>query len=253
MTRGRSGKSAAEWTSNDLRSWKIKVVDQKTADFFGTANLPPAPLNHELLTTLSSVDATQNTTYAFLSGIEQAMSEDSAVSDFLVTLLRVIGYADKGVILRTRKDIPFLSNRETKKVTSDLCLIDGVKNQMILLVQEDTGTGDAEAQLIAQAIAAFTYNNQMLRSASSHPTFMKDMAGIIIRGTSPIFYKIPIRFTLPNAVASGNRSDYERDTIVFAHYPNIPRPGRRWDEGMQPVDNRQIIFSCFEAFKRFVQ
>jgi hypothetical protein len=34
--------------------------------------------------------------------------------------------------------------------------------------------------------------------------------------------------------------------------PEIPRPSCRIAEGMEPLDNREVIFACFEAFKQFV-
>jgi hypothetical protein len=34
--------------------------------------------------------------------------------------------------------------------------------------------------------------------------------------------------------------------------PNIPRPSRRFSEGMKPLDSRRAVLECYEAFKRFV-
>ncbi len=128
-----------------------------------------------------------------------------------------------------------------------MCIID--RNEILLLVQENKrhlDSSDPEPQLIAKAIAAFAANNQTRqRTFNQAPLDSKVMAGITIKGTAPIFYKIPVTAALvaiyPQAA-----------TTVYAHVPNIPRPNRRWNEGMKPLDNRQVILSCYEAFKQFV-
>jgi len=76
------------------------------------------------------------------------------------------------------------------------------------------------------------------------------MPGIIMKGTAPTFYKIFITTELVASVAGGVYP--ATPTIVYAHIPTIPRPNRRWSEGMKPLDNRGTILSCYEAFKRFV-
>ena len=67
---------------------------------------------------------------------------------------------------------------------------------------------------------------------------------------SPTFYTIPVTSELENAVATGTYP--QTPTIVQAHLPALPRPYRRQTEGMKPLDNRQILLSCFEAFKQIV-
>ena len=68
-----------------------------------------------------------------------------------------------------------------------------------------------------------------------------------MRGTSPIFYKVEVTAALVQAVDTGTYP--HTPTAVHAYPPDIPRPNRRWSEGMKPLNNRQIILSCFEAFK----
>ena len=66
----------------------------------------------------------------------------------------------------------------------------------------------------------------------------------------PIFYKIPVTTALVRAVQLGEYPTQE--TIVFAHLPPVPRPARRYSEGMKPLDNRRVVMSCYEAFKQFL-
>src|SRR6266850_3885298 len=92
----------------------------------------------------------------------------------------------------------------------------------------------------------------LARSRRSPPYQFKIMPGIILNGTSPTFYKIPVSKNLVTAVQDGHYP--KQETVVLAHRPAVVPSARRpcSDEGMNPLDNRRLIFSCFEAFKRFV-
>lgn len=76
------------------------------------------------------------------------------------------------------------------------------------------------------------------------------MAGIIMIGTSPMFYRIPITTELITHLQIGERPPTE--TVVLSHVPTIPRLDRRLSEGMKPLDNRKAILQCYEAFKKFL-
>jgi hypothetical protein len=76
------------------------------------------------------------------------------------------------------------------------------------------------------------------------------MPGIILVGSSPTFYKIPVTKKLAQVVALG--SFPATPTVVHAHLPAVPRPARRLSEGIKPLDNRRHIFACYEVFRQFV-
>ena len=76
------------------------------------------------------------------------------------------------------------------------------------------------------------------------------MAGITVKGTAPIFYKIMVTTALVASVASGVYP--QEATSVYAHIPEILRPNYCWGEGIGPLDNKQVILFCFEVFKQFV-
>ena len=76
------------------------------------------------------------------------------------------------------------------------------------------------------------------------------MPGIVMVGTSPAFFKIPVTQTLSTHIRHGTYPPEE--TRVTYRYPPVPRPGRRHYEGMKPLDNRREIFKCYEAFKAIV-
>jgi hypothetical protein len=76
------------------------------------------------------------------------------------------------------------------------------------------------------------------------------MPAIIVVGTSPVFYKIPVTRTLSTHIRQGTYPPEE--TCVTYCYPLIPRPSCRLNEGMKPLDNRYDILKCYGAFKAIV-
>ncbi|KAH9980787.1 hypothetical protein BJV74DRAFT_778859, partial [Russula compacta] len=76
------------------------------------------------------------------------------------------------------------------------------------------------------------------------------MTGIVIVGTLPVFFKIPVTLTLVTHIRHGTYPLEE--TLVTYCYPLVPRPACRRNEGMKPLDNRGEILKCYEAFKATV-
>ena len=70
-------------------------------------------------------------------------------------------------------------------------------------------------------------------------------------GTMPTFYEIPITAELVCNVRYGRFPIQPIEVSAF--YVPVARQKSRWSEGMKPLDNRQIILSCYEAFKAVVE
>jgi hypothetical protein len=78
------------------------------------------------------------------------------------------------------------------------------------------------------------------------------MPSIIQHCTMPIFYKIPVT---PNLVHNVWHGTYPSEpTIVSMHVPKLPRdsPHFCYNQGMKPLDNRQAVLHCYEAFKYII-
>jgi hypothetical protein len=253
----RTAKSGSDWTINELDAYNIQIVFQDSATFFGQAQLP-LPAHHPDLATFQTADEmVDDDSYQVVRYMDLAMDpvpgEESAVDDLAMQLLRTMGYASRALHrdLRSRKDIPLLICGEWKHAKTDVCIID--RDEILLLVQEDKRhkePGDPRPQLVAEAIAAVQSNNEVRRRAGSAELDFKMMPGIILIGTSPTFFKIPVTRDLMQAVQRGHFP--ATPTIVAMHQPSLPRPLRRLGEGMRPLDNRRTILACYEAFKQFV-
>ena len=148
---------------------------------------------------------------------------------------------------------------------------------IMLLVQTDKHFRDgrkiqtsssAEAQLIAKAVAAFSWNNHQ-QQETGQPLleskvcivlilftrvnndiliYSQIISGIVMKGTLSIFFKIPVTQQLVTAIMHP-----AEPTIVAVHSPDLPQPNLSWSEGMEPLDtDRQHILKCFKTFKAIV-
>ena len=137
------------------------------------------------------------------------------------------------------------------RAKADVCLMDAVSSEILLLVQEDKmhiKPSDTEAQLIAEAIAAFQENN----AKRVNELFFGTTGDAIdswesMVSTFPTFYKIKVTADLDRSVTFGQHPATQ--TVVYRHTPRVPK---RRDDGMRRLENRKLVLQCYEAFKKFV-
>ncbi|KAJ8522195.1 hypothetical protein ONZ45_g1219 [Pleurotus djamor] len=180
--------------------------------------------------------------------------EEPAVLDFTVTLFKYLGYVRRQRVARTRVKLPLLICGENKHAQADALLLNtSPENDILLLVQackrlDRLDPVCAKAQLVAQAVPAFNENNAQ-REAAGYPP-IEGKGGIVMVGTSPIFFKIPATQNLAAHIRNGTYPPEE--THVIYCYPSVPRPSRLRYGGMKPLDNRREILRCYEAFRAVV-
>ena len=251
----RTPKNGCDWGPNDLLAYNIHIqLNQDASKFFDVNSLPRPAVSNEILTTLNADDMTDEANYKFVRYMDLAMdpapADESAVVDFTVCLLTILGYVSRKRLTRTRVDIPLTICGEQHHSRTDVCVVDE-DDFILLLVQEDKrhkDRKDPEPQLVAQAIAAFqSINTRRTRVLGQYPIDAKVMLGIILVGSSPTFYEICVTRELAQAVALGQFP--AKPTVMYAHLPEIRRPSRRLIEGMKPLDNRRSILACYQAFK----
>ena len=117
--------------------------------------------------------------------------------------------------------------------------------EVLMLLQEDRTPVDAEAQVIAQAIAAFQANNRVRTDACLNPLDRMVFPCITMVGTYPKFYLVPVTMGLSDCVSEGS-PPFQR-TIVLRHIPMVSIR-----ESMVLLEDRKKIIQCFEAFRKFV-
>ncbi|KAJ7854176.1 hypothetical protein B0H14DRAFT_2756886 [Mycena olivaceomarginata] len=225
----RSAKSGSDWTENDLHAYHIRVVYQDATTFFQIPGpgLPAPTVQHPAVLTLAGpAAATEPGVYQFL--------RESAVNDFAVLLLQELGYLPVGRVIRTRKDIPLVICGENRHAKTDVCIIDD--GGILLLVQEDKRhavAGNPVPQLVAEAIAAFHSNNVTREQTFGLPPLpSKVVPGITMKGTSPIFFKVPVSQELVMAVIGGG---------ISCHRNNCTRSSARHEAAGQQAHHNVLL------------
>lgn len=126
---------------------------------------PCRTVHPDLLTHVAAASITDDESFHTVCYMDLAMNpipgEESAVDDFAMQLLKVLGYRSRERFLRSRKDIPLFICGTWSHVKTDVCVLN--PDEILLLVQEDKrhlDLGDPRPQLIAEAIAAVQTNNR---------------------------------------------------------------------------------------------
>jgi hypothetical protein len=120
-----------------------------------------------------------------------------------------------------------------------------------LLIQENkmlTNTLRPAPQLISGAIATFQCNNKIRVAMSLPPLKEQLIAGITMRGTSLIFYKIPVSFNLTQLVQCGKCP--KENTCVSCHAPLFSIAGKA--DTMSILKNRIHLVHCYIGFRKLV-
>ena len=183
-----------------------------------------------------------------------AGTKQSGVPDFAKELLKDSGYRSKGRLIMTRDCIPWLVSGHDKFAQTDGCTIRMKRGQemYLMLLQEDKtlmSGEDAEAQVIAQAIAAFQANNEnrMVPPSPLKPLGRMVFPCITMLGAYPKFYLVPVTMGVSDCVSHHIRHCPSDKTVVLRHIPMVP-----CYEPMKSLGDRKKIIQCFEAFKKFV-
>jgi hypothetical protein len=255
-SKSRPSKMGRKWTQDDVLAYKIKVVYQDLQTFFGVTDLPPP--NAEWSVRGNSFSAQDFATakepvtphmFRYMNIVTDPDNRESHTISFVRELFNMVCYPN---VARRTETMTWLKLRhltsQGRPPQIDVCIMDNsFVIHLVVKVDRHSRGFDPEARLISDAIAAFHNDNIMrVKRLGTDPLTSKVMPGIVMDGTMPTFYKIPITAELVKAVESGKRP--EEETVVHAYIPEVPRP----EEGMKSLDNRHIILSCFEAFRQFL-
>jgi hypothetical protein len=240
-----------KWTQDDLLAYKIKIIYEGLGAFFGVTELPPFVGNDPLTQDIANATDSWTSHLRFytdgVAGPDRPDNRESGTLGFVRDLFNLLPYAGVKRSVAIKFPLRYLASRG-RPPQVDACVIDDTCTILLVVKADSRWRGsDPDPRLISEAIAAFHNDNVMnAKHLGTDPLTSKVMPGIVMDGTMPTFFKIPITTELVTAVGSGERP--ELDTTVHAYRPEVPRPG----EGMKPLDNRSIILSCFEAFRQFL-
>lgn len=176
-----------------------------------------------------------------------------AVDDFAKEILRALGYENRGIILRTRRDMPHPANaygdptQPAAATATDVCLFQD-SSTILMVVQgsnTDVDSSDPEPQLIGKAVAAFQRNNHIRTQLGEAPLKFMNIPCILMAGTRPIFYLVRVTKELSDAVAT-RQYPHIRTVVEKCVVPSNSR--RLIREGMESPEFRRVAFQHFVAF-----
>jgi hypothetical protein len=135
----RLAKSGGDWSDNELAAYNITIQEQDEALFFGGPLPepvgPPGFIEHK--DRVQGLDAPSLSLIKHLDLTMPIMEgEESAVVDFAVELLRVMGYERDETTVRTRKSIWLHMCGHIVLARTDVCLMDD-SSEILFLLQED--------------------------------------------------------------------------------------------------------------------
>jgi hypothetical protein len=248
----RSAKPGSDWGRNELLSYHITVTPISPQEFFrqgadpSLTGLDPALINSPLDDTNVSDD-----TYRFLTYLDLATNagQGTAIDDFARELLRIVGFEERGCVLRTRLIMPLSICGDIKKVAqTDVCLLDR-RSTILLVLQEDKTIfypSDPEPQVIAEAIAAYQHNNQRRERMGLSTLNTMTVPCITMTGTRPTFYLVPVTQELSDAVITGQWPKVETKVLKCV---TVSGHNRGLSEGMETPEYRRVAFQRMIAFK----
>jgi hypothetical protein len=185
-------------------------------------------------------------------------SEEYAVDDMAKSIFQVFEYDAGENAIRTRETIVLEMCNSRTQANPDVC-IESTDMSIRLLVQEDKSynvgndrylASYPEAQLIAEAIAAFQENIRTFQRLGRYDTSPNKavIPGIVMLGTCPTFYKIHVSDSLAECVRQGDEPN--ADTLVERYViPNLPV---NMSDALLSREHARHIVMCYEAFRKFV-
>jgi hypothetical protein len=246
----RTAKSSRDWCTNEVLAYRMTLLRQDASEFFGRELGSIDHLDPNLLSTTDpgSASTFSKETYRFLVYLHLA-SRARTGHDFAKCVLEVMGFDELGTVLRTRHDIPFTICGDNQVAETDVCLVH--LNSMILLVVQDRPSfngSSPECQVIADAVAAFQYNNHKLMDIGREPLDKMVIPCITMVGTRPCFYKVPVTKQLSDSIITGQ----------YPHQPTFvtlcsPPPIGHASNSMQIPAYRRTALQYYDAFRELVK
>jgi len=244
-------KLPGQWSSKDLRFFRVSFRDQLRPKFFrdgeefGNPNQESLAgfLVHETETGATRDDPLAN---VLLYLLRMAHDHESYVVNLTHELLLLLEYKiGLGLMMLYGPIGKYQMCRKRKIKVDAMITLVGNAPAPLFIAQCKTPSSkiNMEPQIIAQAVAVF----QVLQQANPDIQGIQ-LPCITMCGSFPTFYKIPITAALSNAVQYGRKPP--EDTVVNRY---IPLPQHQRDAGMDILLNRQKLLQDLLAFKSFIQ
>jgi hypothetical protein len=250
----RSAKSGSDWTDAELLAYNISIIPTSPSVFFQSSPEPSlGHLDPAILTSpVNSMDDPNlsDSTVDYLGYLDLAThaTQESAIDDFAAATLKLLGFNERHSTVATRYIIPLTICGENRAAQCDVCVLYRPSTILLVLVDDKTllNRTSAEPQVVAEAIAAFQFNN--VKRAARNQLVLESMTipCITMVGTNPTFYLVPVTKELSNAVIT---AQYPLTQTQVLKCVTIAAHQRRISDGMADIEFRKLALKRFVAFK----
>jgi len=250
----RSAKSGSDWTKNELIAYNISVSSVPAELFFSSVAEPSLDhLDPNILIAPAGAEGPNlsDAVIAYLGYLDLAVSatQESSVDDFAVRTLDLLGFNERGTVVATRYAIPLTICADSNRIAqTDVCLLHRPTMVLLVLIEDKTLSNrtDAESQVIAEAIAAFQFNNQKREEKGLVGLAAMTIPCITMSGTRPTFYLVPVTQELSTAVIGGVYPATETRVLKCV---TVAAHTRRASEGMENTEYRKLALKRLLAFR----
>ena len=250
----RSAKSGSDWSKNELMAYNISVSSVPAGEFFSSVAEPSLDhLDPNILTAPAGAEGPNlsDAVISYLGYLDVAVNatQESSIDDFALRTLDLLGFNERGTIVASRYVIPLTICADSNRIAqTDVCLLYRPTMVLLVLVEDKTlfNRTDAEPQVIAEAIAAFQFNNQKREEKGLASLAAMTIPCITMSGTRPTFYLVPVTQELSNAVIGGI---YPATKTRVLKCVTVAGHTRRASEGMEDTEYRKLALKRLLAFK----
>ena len=258
----RSAKSGSDWTRNELIAYNIKIVPQTPEQFFGAPTFGIlAELDTSIIIGSTDTANLSDAALRYLTFLDLATHvagnhwQKTLLDEFSRQTLDLLGYSERGLALLTQYNIPMTICGDNKSAQTDVCLVDGRTVMILLILQGDktalnsSNSSNPEARVVAEAIAAFQYNNEKRERRGMTVLDKMILPCITMVGTCPTFYLVPVNQALSDAVTTGQYPPMPTEVSKCATMTRIAGHNHISSEGMEKPEYRIVALGHFMAFK----
>ena len=133
------------------------------------------------------------------------LAKESLV-EFSTETLKLTGFNERCTAISTNCTIPLIACGTSNHIAwPDACLLHRQTFILMMLSCDNTSPAmlNIEDWIIAEAIAAFQYNNQLCTHLGLEPLYSMTIPCIAMIHTHPFFYLVPVTTELSHAVMAG--------------------------------------------------
>jgi hypothetical protein len=248
-------KSGSDWTVSELLAYNIVVQPTPPDQFFGPNAHPPLDhLDRAILDGRPGDDSPNISEVAveYLGYLDMATNatQKTFIDEFATQTLKLLGFQDRHSLIIQRNIIPLTICGQSRSAQTDVCLLHRPSMVLLVLAKDKTLNNQTpatavEAQVIAEAIAAYQFNNDK-RTQRTLPILDAMMIPCITMiGTRPTFYLVPVTKELSESVMTGSFPATQTHVLKCVTTPAHARAG----EGMEDTEYRRLALKHFLAFK----